>query len=587
MPKISIKSKNPALSMHKNTLIIFVMVLGSIGLIYGIWWYFMNLQIEDEQNQIISGRANVVRLVSTTLETKFSEKIKILEIEGDLPSVQNVAYANYINASIKGIPDNMDVEKRKTAQRILAFDKDFNVVFFAMPNGDMYMQEPYSDQINNKVLNFAFRDWYKGTIDTHQTYVSEAYLSQATGKKAVAISEPLHYANGTLMGMWVGLIDLDSLENKISSLDLSHNKRIIITDQNGRSVIDTSNTHNTSDLLPYTTIESVRNALSGKSGSIVEMVNGTRMFSVYQPVQIGTNTWSVVLMQPYDDAFGIISSSTESSYLTIFLITLVIAISGFFAYKLMRSNEVLAKKLMEADLAKDEFSAMITHELKTPLVTINGYSEMLEGEILGPLNEKQVDAIREIYSGSQRLECLISDIKDAKKLDLRKMRFRKEDFPVDQLMTLVFANNVQLMKSKNINFTNSTKIKNVIHSDKNRLEQVFSNLIKNSVDFVPDARGKIEIGAEVDGKNIVFSVKDNGVGIPVEKQENLFSKFYQIDTTLKRKHGGTGLGLVICKGIVETLGGKIWFKSEPEKGTTFCFSIPINSSENPRGSWSD
>ncbi len=302
------------------------------------------------------------------------------------------------------------------------------------------------------------------------------------------------------------------------------------------------------------------------------------MFSVYQSAQIGTNKWSIVLMQPYDDVFGIISTTTESSYITISLIMAVIAISGFFAYKLVRSNEILAKKLLEADLAKDEFSAMITHELKTPLVTINGYSEMLEGGLLGQLNEKQVDAVKEIYSGSQRLECLISDIMDAQKLDLRKMRFRKEEVPVDQLMNSVFSNNLQLMRQKNIVFTNSTEIKNTIDSDKSRLEQVFSNLIKNSVDFVPSEEGRIEIGAKKYNDDIVFFVKDNGVGIPSDKQKNLFSKFYQTDTTLKRKHGGTGLGLVICKGIIEALGGKIWLQSDVGKGTTFWFSIPANDS---------
>lgn len=576
MSELGTQPKNPTFKMHKNTVVIFAMVLISIAIIYGIWWYSMNLQITNEQNEIIASKTNTAKLISAMVETKFSEKIKTLEMEGDLPSVQNVMYANYINASIKGIPANIDLEKRQSAQRILAFDKDFNVIFFDMPNGDMYMQEPYSDQVNNKVLNFAFRDWYKGAIAAHQTYVSEAYLSQATNRKAVAISEPIYFGNGTLKGLWVGLINLDSLEKEIYNLDLSDNRRIIITDQNGRSVIDTANAQNGQDLLPYTNLESVSNALAGKSGSIIEVINGTKMFSVYQHAQIGTNTWSVVLMQPYDDTFGIISATIESSYLTITIIIAVIAVSGFFAYKLIRSNEILAKKLLEADVAKDEFSAMITHELKTPLVTINGYSEMLEGGMLGPMNTMQVDAVKEIYTGSQRLERLINDIMDAQKLDLRKMRFRKEEFSVDHLMASVFTNNLQLMKSKNIDFINSTEIKNTINSDRNRLEQVFSNLIKNSVDFVPNEKGRIEILAEDDDKNIIFYVKDNGPGIPKDKQKYLFKKFYQIDTTLKRKHGGTGLGLVISKGIVEVLGGKIGFESEVGNGTTFWFSIPKN-----------
>ena len=96
---------------------------------------------------------------------------------------------------------------------------------------------------------------------------------------------------------------------------------------------------------------------------------------------------------------------------------------------------------------------------------------------------------------------------------------------------------------------------------------------KNSADFVPE-NGRIEINAQSKDGKVVFYVKDNGIGIPKEKQDDLFKKFYQIDTSFKRKHGGTGLGLVICKGIMEGLDGNIWLESDDGKGATFYFSLP-------------
>ena len=135
------------------------------------------------------------------------------------------------------------------------------------------------------------------------------------------------------------------------------------------------------------------------------------------------------------------------------------------------------------------------------------------------------------------------------------------------------------MDDKNIQFTNTTKEKLKITSDPDRLNQVFANLIKNAVDFVPE-NGKIEINAARKNGDVIFYVKDNGKGIPKEKQDGLFKKFYQIDTSLKRSHGGTGLGLVICKGITEALGGTIWLESEVGKGATFYFKIPSNGSVN-------
>lgn len=113
-----------------------------------------------------------------------------------------------------------------------------------------------------------------------------------------------------------------------------------------------------------------------------------------------------------------------------------------------------------------------------------------------------------------------------------------------------------------------------IFSDENRIQQVIENLIKNSVDFVPEEGGKISIETQKSNDFVTFSVRDNGIGIPKDKEKFLFNKFYQVDTSHTRKHGGTGLGLVICKGFVNGLGGKIWCESEEGKGTAFFFTIP-------------
>jgi signal transduction histidine kinase len=110
---------------------------------------------------------------------------------------------------------------------------------------------------------------------------------------------------------------------------------------------------------------------------------------------------------------------------------------------------------------------------------------------------------------------------------------------------------------------------------------VIANLVQNSVDFVPENGGKITIRAESDetSKNVTFTVEDDGLGIPLEKMDNLFKTFYQVDTGLSRKHGGTGLGLVICKGIIESHGGKIWIDRNYSHGTSIKFTLPIAGSE--------
>jgi PAS domain S-box-containing protein len=233
-------------------------------------------------------------------------------------------------------------------------------------------------------------------------------------------------------------------------------------------------------------------------------------------------------------------------------------------------------KLRQIDELKDEFASMISHELSTPLFPIKFHSEMLKDpNIFGKLNKEQLNSVNEIYENSIKLDKLINDILDVQKLEQNGLKFTKINFKIDEFMSKIYDNSKTMMEGKSIKFENSTKEGIIINSDPSRLEQVFSNLIKNAVDFVPEKTGKIEMGVKMDGDDHVkFYVKDNGIGIPKEKQGNLFKKFYQIDTSVKRRHRGSGLGLSICKGIVEGLGGKIWIESTEGLGTIAYFTIP-------------
>ena len=233
------------------------------------------------------------------------------------------------------------------------------------------------------------------------------------------------------------------------------------------------------------------------------------------------------------------------------------------------------KNVKESELQKEEFSSMMTHELNTPLVPIKGYCEMLKDtDTFGPLNEDQFDFISKIESNSTLLERLISDLLDVQKLDMKKMTFLITEFSLEEFMDEIKENNKHLMKNKNIDFAVKCPKNVIMNTDKQRLRQVLDNLIRNSVDFVPSKDGKISVEVKIKEENIIFAVHDNGPGIPKEKQSSIFKKFYQIDTSATRKHGGTGLGLVICKGIAEGLDGKILLESEFGKGTSFYIYLP-------------
>ena len=248
--------------------------------------------------------------------------------------------------------------------------------------------------------------------------------------------------------------------------------------------------------------------------------------------------------------------------------------------KLYETEQTLSEH-EKVEKMKDEFLSVITHELKSPLTPIIGFTQALgRPKMLGDLNEKQSDAVSAILANATRLRKLIGDMLDAHKLELQKMRFDLREMSVNDLMAHIDRSLQLTAQEKGVTIHCNVKEKEEIKiiSDRDRVEQVITNLTYNAIDFIPKDTGKITITAEkTNFDEVMFSVVDNGIGIPTEKQKNLFKKFYQANTSHTRKHGGTGLGLSICKGLVECLGGKIGVDSTVGKGSNFYFVLPVKN----------
>ena len=249
------------------------------------------------------------------------------------------------------------------------------------------------------------------------------------------------------------------------------------------------------------------------------------------------------------------------------------------ARKVIQDNErqkIQLEELQKMNLLKEEFYLSLSQECKLPLQPIKRYCESLNDPIAANLNAQQLEAVNEIYNNTIRLERMLEDISDVQLLVARKMVFNKDEFKINEFMKSVVEISEPMMRDKKIDFVDTTKEKSILHSDKNRLKQVFDNLIQNAVDFVPQEGGKIEIGAKKEADGVRFFVKDNGMGISEKRQDSVFKKYYQVNLSIKRRYGGSGFGLVICRLIVENLKGKIWFESKEGEGTTFYFTIPLS-----------
>jgi len=242
--------------------------------------------------------------------------------------------------------------------------------------------------------------------------------------------------------------------------------------------------------------------------------------------------------------------------------------------QLIENMQNMGTKLKNAKKQKEEFVSMITHELKTPLTPIIGFCQALrEPKILGTLSQGQLDAVETISKNANRLQSIIGDLLDSHRLDLEKIKLNFTEVDVVELINSVINNYEKELESKKIHVTVRAKSPMLLTTDKLRVEQVLTNIFVNSIDFVPKNTGKIFVRAKLQADSILFTIKDNGAGIPPKEIDNIFKPFSQIDTALTRKHGGAGLGLAICKALVTKLGGEIWVESELGKGTTFYFTI--------------
>ena len=248
------------------------------------------------------------------------------------------------------------------------------------------------------------------------------------------------------------------------------------------------------------------------------------------------------------------------------------------------SNAQLYGEVQRANLAKSDFVSFVAHELKNPMTSIKGYTELLAGGAVGQINEMQTNFLHTIKSNVERMSTLVSDLNDNAKIEAGRLRFEYKATSAADLVDEV----VRTMKRQIDDRKQTLEILipeklPPMWADRIRVGQVLTNLLSNAYKYTPES-GVLQVGVEEtenlwdsDGAPRVIHlwVKDNGIGLTVEDQQKMFQKFFRSDDPKAREAPGTGLGLNITKSLVEMQGGRIWFESEYRVGTTFHFTVPV------------
>ncbi len=301
-------------------------------------------------------------------------------------------------------------------------------------------------------------------------------------------------------------------------------------------------------------------------------------------LQTGKTGWSSNTTAPVYDSFGNIVGAittvrdiTERKEAEILLHKKSLE-SQQLNEELIKTNAELKKEkehAEESDRLKTAFLANMSHEIRTPMNGILGFAELLKKPDL--TDDKQQLYLGIIEKSGSRMLNIINDIIDISKIESGLMKTTISETNINKLIEFIYTFFKPEIENKGmeLRFHNDLSSQNaIIRTDREKIYAILINIVKNSIKYCD--KGSIEFGYKQKGSTLEFFVHDTGIGIPIDRQQAIFERFIQADISDKRAFQGAGLGLAISKAYIEMLGGKIWVKSEPGKGSTFYFTLPSN-----------
>ncbi len=593
----------------RSELIIFFLLISVIPLslvVYTSYNYSKDAIRESVTGSLLGATENTGHAIDNWMDARKDDVLVISSIAATTENKQLSEYLHTFENEHEGVYDEFFIT-----------DPGGNLTFSTLNHAGNTGKERYFTEAANGKL-----------------YISDVSLSDITGLPEIIITNPVRN-NGTITGILGARISMENLYRIIDGIDIGKDGEIFIVNKDGklifhenRSMILLGSINNNLAVNEVTyekngvgeyvnykgekvlgsyfwlplyrwglVVEKNRDEAYSTVLSLGELTAGISFFAVMS-VFILAVVISRRLTEPIksleDGALGLvrgnfipipISSKNEIGRLTgIFNQTAkeLLDIRKKLEAKIEIANKDLEQKnkelvianreLKKLDRLKSDFISMVSHELKTPLTAMRTSAEFLEtGEADDPNVQKEMLAV--IIRNIDRQTRLINDILDLSRIEAGKMGFKFEQIDIQDIAKAALENIAQLAQKKNI--TISVDIPSdlsPVFADREKLIIVLNNLLGNALKFTPEG-GNIFLSAKDEQDCIEVSVKDTGIGIEKEDIGKIFDKFYQVDSTSRRKIGGSGLGLSIARGIIRAHGGEIYVESEPGKGSKFFFMI--------------
>lgn len=515
------------------------------------------------ENQYRAFEQSEVEEIKKTFEIHKDQFIKTLNTAKKTEHFQAVLLKDWkpdsslVIPEIHGVGEDDEIHLRQISQ-LMIDEFGFSVFGMTLSDGRMYFLEPFESQKNLTLDNFSGRQWFEIIMETKKPFISDVFISAATGDPNFVVSTPILDDNGNVVAIFGGSYYLNVSDEFVYGFSSKIDK-IIISDNNGVVVVDSSDPFNHGKLDPY--LQDVSSL--GDYGYEIDDEKGIRVF--YDKIRLEDRTWEIFLTFSEDDFILDAKKDRFNGYLLTTSMGIFIAIIAAFLYftheknvRLTREIERNQEKLVKSERlsAIGEWAARMAHDIRNPLNNIKTSLEILKTKSFDSNLSKYLETVeKNIERIDYTIDTTISFIKSG---DLAKEKTDITSFIKEIISSTTIPSNV------------TVEIKGDILSinlNKPGFSSVVSNLISNSLDAIGSDVGKITIKVDKEGKNAALFFVDSGKGIASSDITKVF------DPLFTTKIHGSGLGLATVKSIVENHNGTIIVKNNP---TTFKIVLPLD-----------